>query len=141
MKREINEYTERLRDSFGYSEEELEAVREFRENPETVHVPWSQYRFMVENHLLNRTRKLRKIRNVYFYDDKLWYLCHYRKRYTYVAILHSEEFLEERSAEKEKLRKEIEANKALKKKLKAEAKKATVEEVIAVKPKRKRIGK
>ena len=141
MKQEINEYIKRLRDSFGYSEEELEAVREFRENPEVEHVVWEQYRFMVENHLLNRTRKLRKIRNIYYYDNKLWYLCHYLKHYTYVAILHSEEFLEERSLEKERFRKEVEANRALKKKLKAEAKKATVEEVVVIKPKRKRIGK
>lgn len=155
MRQEINEYIERLRDSFGYSEEELDAVKEFRENPEVVHVPWSQYRFMVENHLLNRTRKLKKIRNVYFYDDKLWYLCHYLKRYTYVAILHSEEFLEERSQEKERFRKEVEANRALKKAEKNKAKqllnqKAVVEVKVVetvmenqsvAKPKRPRIKK
>ena len=42
----------------------------------------------------------------------------------YLGILHSEEFLEERSAEKERFRKEVEANRALKKKLKAEIKSA-----------------
>lgn len=141
MKQEINEYIERLRNSFDYSEEELDAVRTFRDNPEVQYVPQEQYRFMIDNQLLNRTRKLKRLRNIYYFDDKLWYLCHYLKKYVYLGILHSEEFLEERSAEKEKLRKEVEANKDLKKKLKAEAKKPTVEEIVVIKPKRKRIGK
>ena len=136
----LEEYLEKLK-SYDYNEEQLDAVRAFRENPEVEHVIFEQYRFMVENQLMNRTRKLKGLRNIYYFDNKLWYLCHYLKKYVYLGILHSEEFLEQRSAEKERFRKEVEANKALKKKLKAEAKKATVEEVIAVKPKRKRIGK
>lgn len=131
----LEEYLEKLK-SYDYDEEQLDAVRAFRENPEVEHVVFEQYRFMVENQLMNRTRKLKGLRNIYYFDNKLWYLCHYLKKYVYLGILHSEEFLEERSAEKERFRKEVEANRALKKKLKA-----TVEEVIVVKPKRKRIGK
>ena len=136
----LEEYLEKLK-SYDYNEEQLDAVRAFRENPEVEYVPFEQYRFMVENQLMNRTRKLKGLRNIYYFDNKLWYLCHYLKKYVYLGILHSEEFLEERSAEKEKFRKEVEANRALKKKLKAEAKKQTVEEIVVIKPKRKRIGK
>ena len=136
----LEEYIEKLK-SYDYNEEQLDAVRAFRENPEVEHVPFEQYRFMVENQLMNRTRKLKGLRNIYYFDNKLWYLCHYLKKYVYLGILHSEEFLEQRSVEKERFRKEVEANRALKKKLKADAKKPTVEEVIVIKPKRKRIGK
>ena len=147
MKQEINEYIERLRNSFDYSEEELDAVRTFRDNPDVEHVEWEQYRFMVDNQLMNRTRKLRTIRNIYYYDNKLWYLCHYLKKYVYLGILHSEEFLEQRSAEKEKFRKEVEANRALKKAEKNKAKQLLNQKTVEVKvvetakPKRPRIKK
>ena len=142
----LEEYLEKLK-SYDYNEEQLDAVRAFRENPEVEHVPFEQYRFMVENQLMNRTRKLKGLRNIYYFDNKLWYLCHYLKKYVYLGILHSEEFLEQRSAEKERFRKEVEANRALKKAEKNKAKQLLNQKTVEVKvvetakPKRPRIKK
>ena len=127
MQEPIEEYLKRL-EHYGYTEEERETVKQFRENAE--HMPFDQYQFLVDQKLIFRTRKLKKKRNIYFFDDKLWILNHYHKGYEYIGWLHSEEFLAERTKKETEERKLIEQARAEKKRLKQE---------VPVKQKRKRI--
>ena len=129
MQESIEEYLKRL-EHYGYTEEERETVKQFREKAE--HMPFDQYQFLVDQRLIFRTRKLKKKRNIYFFDDKLWILNHYHKGYEYIGWLHSEEFLAERTKKETEERRLIEQARAEKKKLKQE---------VPVKQKRKRIGK
>ena len=127
MQEPIEEYLKRL-EHYGYTEEEREVVKQFRENAE--YMPFDQYQFLVDQRLIFRTRKLKKKRNIYFFDDKLWILNHYHKGYEYIGWLHSEEFLAERAKKETEERRLIEEARAEKKRLKQEA---------PVKQKRKRI--
>ena len=127
MQESIEEYLKRL-EHYGYTEEERETVKQFRENAE--HMPFDQYQFLVDQRLIFRTRKLKKKRNIYFFDDKLWILNHYHKGYEYIGWLHSEEFLAERTKKETEERRLIEEVRAEKKRLKQE---------VPVKQKRKRI--
>jgi hypothetical protein len=137
MKQPIEEYLERIK-KYDYTEEQLEAVRQFRENAE--HMSWEQYRFLIDQNLLFRTKKLKKKRNIYFHQDKLWVLNHYHKKYEYIGWIHSEEFLAERTKKEEEQRRIIEEARAEKKRLKQEAMDAKKVEIpTVVKPKRKRI--
>ena len=129
MQESIEEYLKRL-EHYGYTEEEREMVKQFRENAE--HMPFDQYQFLVDQRLIFRTRKLKKKRNIYFFDDKLWILNHYHKGYEYIGWLHSEEFLAERTKKETEERRLIEQARAEKKRLKQE---------VPVKQKRKRIVK
>lgn len=136
MKEKIEDYLKRLK-SYEYTEEQLEAVKEFRESAE--HLPWEQYRFLLEQRLLNRSRKLKKIRNLYYKeeDEKIYYLNHYYKRYEWIATFHSDEFLAERNLKEQQERELAERRRTDKKVLKAEANKP---KEVVVKPKRKRIN-
>lgn len=127
MQEPIEEYLKRL-EHYGYTEEQRETVKQFRENAE--HMPFDQYQFLVDQRLIFRTRKLKKKRNIYFFDDKLWILNHYHKGYEYIGFFHSEEFLAERTKKETEERRLIEEVRAEKKRLKQEA---------PVKQKRKRI--
>ena len=71
-------YKEML-EKFDYTEEQLEAVRLIRETAEEV--TKDQYDFLVQTGIISRTRKLKKIRTLYVFEDKVWYLCHFNKRY------------------------------------------------------------
>ena len=126
MQEPIEEYLKRL-EHYGYTEEEREVVKQFRENAE--HMPFDQYQFLVDQKLIFRTRKLKKKRNIYFFDDKLWILNHYHKGYEYIGWLHSEEFLAERTKKETEERRLIEEARAEKKRAKE----------VPVKQKRKRI--
>lgn len=125
-----------------YTEEQKQAVREFREGAE--HMSWEQYRHFVEQRLIYRTQKLKKPRNIFFKDDKLWFLSHHYKRYVYIGWFHSEEFLVGREAKEQQEQLEIEERRKAKKEAKAlEAKKkerAKLKELGIKKP-RKRIQK
>ena len=127
MQELIEEYLKRL-EHYGYTEEERETVKQFRENAE--HMPFDQYQFLVDQRLIFRTRKLKKKRNIYFFDDKLWILNHYHKGYEYIGFFHTEEFLAERTKKETEERRLIEQARAEKKRLKQE---------VPVKQKRKRI--
>ena len=126
MQELIEEYLKRL-EHYGYTEEERETVKQFRENAE--HMPFDQYQFLVDQRLIFRTRKLKKKRNIYFFDDKLWILNHYHKGYEYIGWLHSEEFLAERNKKETEERRLIEEARAEKKRAKE----------APIKQKRKRI--
>ena len=126
MQEPIEEYLKRL-EHYGYTKEERETVKKFRENAE--YMPFDQYQFLVDQKLIFRTRKLKKKRNIYFFDDKLWILNHYHKGYEYIGWLHSEEFLAERTKKETEERRLIEEARAEKKRAKE----------VPVKQKRKRI--
>ena len=113
MQESIEEYLKRL-EHYGYTEEERETVKQFRENAE--HMPFDQYQFLVDQRLIFRTRKPKKKRNIYFFEDKLWILNHYHKGYEYIGWLHSEEFLAERTKKETEERRLIEQARAEKKK-------------------------
>ena len=72
------EYKEML-ERYNYTQEQIEAVREIRETAEEV--TKDQYDFLVQTGIISRTRKLKKIRTLYVFEDKVWYLCHFNKRY------------------------------------------------------------
>ena len=88
---ETEEYLDYLRKKKDYSEEQLEAVKAFRENPQVEKVPWEQYRHFIDNNLLVRTRRIKGIRSIFYFEDKLWYLNNYYKRYEYLATFKTEE--------------------------------------------------
>ena len=76
------EYKELLK-KYGYTDEQIEEVKKFRENPKNEQITWEQFRFLFLNGVIKRTRKLKKIRTLYVFDDKVWYLDHYVKSYRY----------------------------------------------------------
>ena len=124
MQEPIEEYLKRL-ERYGYTEEERETVKQFRENAE--HMPFDQYQFLVDQRLIFRTRKLKKKRNIYFFDDKLWILNHYHKGYEYIGWLHSEEFLAERNKKETEERRLIEEARAEKKRAPVKQKRKRIE--------------
>jgi len=85
-----NEYKERLI-SFDYTEDQILEIEKIRENPEIEEMTWEQFRFLFLNRVLRRTRKLKKIRTLYVFDDKVWYLDHYVKGYRYCGEFINEE--------------------------------------------------
>lgn len=84
------EYKELL-EKYGYTEGQIEEVKNFRENPEIEEITWEQFRFLFLNGVIKRTRKLKKIRTLYVFDDKVWYLDHYVKGYRYCGVFKTEE--------------------------------------------------
>lgn len=77
------EYKEML-ERYDYTEEQLEAVRLIRETAEEV--TKDQYDFLVQTGIISRTRKLKKIRTLYVFEDKVWYLEHFSHRYEYLGF-------------------------------------------------------
>ena len=82
MLQPIEKYIEYLKRK-GYSDEEIEYVKEFRENSE--HMTFEQFDTLFRSGVMTRFKKLKKKRNLFFRDDKLWYLNHYHKKYHIVA--------------------------------------------------------
>ena len=82
------EYKEML-ERYNYTQEQIEAVREIRETAEQI--TKDQYDFLVQTGIISRTRKLKKIRTLYVFEDKVWYLCHFNKRYEWCAEFVNEE--------------------------------------------------
>ena len=82
------EYKEML-EKYDYTQEQVEAVREIRETAEQI--TKDQYDFLVQTGIISRTRKLKKIRTMYVFDNKVWYLDHYSKAYCYCATFTDEE--------------------------------------------------
>lgn len=77
------QYQEKLK-SFDYTEEQIEAVKEIRENCELM--TFEQFTFLIQVGAITRTAKLRKPRNMYDKDGKLWYLNHYNKQWAYAGF-------------------------------------------------------
>ena len=77
------EYKEML-EKFNYTEEQVESIREIRETAEQI--TKDQYDFLVQTGIISRTRKLKKTRTLYVFEDKVWYLEHYNRRYEYIGF-------------------------------------------------------
>lgn len=86
-KKDWKDYKEQL-ERYGYSEEEIAAVKEIREQGE--HCEFEQFDFLFRQGIVKRTAKLRKPRNLFMYNDKFWYLNHRNKRYEYVGFFKEE---------------------------------------------------
>ena len=82
------EYKEML-EKYDYTQEQVESIREIRETAEQI--TKDQYDFLVQTGIISRTRKLKKIRTMYVFDSKVWYLDHYSKAYCYCATFTDEE--------------------------------------------------
>ena len=90
LKEKWGEYRIRL-ESYGYTIPQLIEVQKIRENPEIEEITKDQYDFLVQTGIISRTRKLKKIRTMYVFDSKVWYLDHYSKAYCYCATFTDEE--------------------------------------------------
>ena len=79
------DYKEML-ERYGYTEEQISAVKEIRENPNYEYMSPEQFRFLHLNGIIKRTRKLKKLRT-YLVDleGKVLYLDHYYKRYNHAG--------------------------------------------------------
>jgi hypothetical protein len=82
MLQPIEVYLERLKNA-GYSDEDLEYVKEFRENSE--HMTFEQFDHLFRAGIISRFKKLKKKRNLFFRDEKLYYLNHYHRKYHVVG--------------------------------------------------------
>lgn len=85
---EDKEYKERLL-RFEYTEEQADEAIKFRSGLE--HCPFEMYTALFQNGAITRTRKLRKVRNIFTDGDKFFYLNHYLKRYEWCAMFKTEE--------------------------------------------------
>jgi hypothetical protein len=70
---------------YGYTEEQISAVKEIRENPNYEYMSPEQFRFLHLNGIIKRTRKLKKLRTYLTDGDKVYYLDHYYKQYNHAA--------------------------------------------------------
>ncbi len=77
-KKDWKDYKEQL-ERYGYSEEEITAVKEIREQGE--HCEFQQFDFLFRQGIVVRTVKLRKPRNLFVYEGKFFYLNHFFKKY------------------------------------------------------------
>lgn len=82
------DYKGKLED-FGYTQEQISAVKEIRETVEQISK--EQFDFLVQTKVITRTRKLKKVRSLYVVEDKIFYLDHYEKAYRYCGYFKDEE--------------------------------------------------
>ena len=85
LKEKWGDYKIRL-ESYGYTIPQLIEVQKIRENPEIEEITKDQYDFLVQTGIISRTRKLKKIRTMYVFEDKVWYLEHFSHRYEYLGF-------------------------------------------------------
>jgi len=90
MKIEWQKYKEML-EHYGYTEEQISAVKEIRENPEYEYMTPEQFRFLFLNGIVKRTRKLKKPRVLLTDGEKIFYLDHYVKEYRFCGYFKNEE--------------------------------------------------
>ena len=76
---------------FGYSEDEISAVKDIRENPENEIMSPEQFDFLFQQGIIKRTQKLRKKRTLLVFGDKIWYLSHYHRRYVWCGYFLNDE--------------------------------------------------
>lgn len=88
---------EKILQKFGYTEEQISAVKEVRESDKYEHVTFEQFSELVAQGVVVRTRKLKKKkRNLYIGEDgKFLYLNHFNKRWEWIGNFPPEEITEE----------------------------------------------
>ena len=90
MERYTWEEYKSMLEHFGYSEDDISAVKEIRENYELM--PWEMYQELIKQGVLVRTQKLKKKRSLYVSEDgKVLYLNHVYKKYNFCAKFKDEE--------------------------------------------------
>lgn len=85
--KQIWEDYEKVLIRFGYTQEQIETVKEFRESDKYEHVTFEQFTELVAQKVVIRTRKLKKKkRNLFLSEDgKFYYLNHFNKRYEWIG--------------------------------------------------------
>jgi hypothetical protein len=69
---------------YGYTEEQISAVKEIRENPNYEYMSPEQFRFLHLNGIIKRTRKLKKLRTYLVSPEgKVLYLEHHFKAWNF----------------------------------------------------------
>jgi len=86
---EWKQYSERLK-SWNYTEEEIEDIREVRENLDNC--PDDQFKELVAQGVVVRTRKLKKKRNYYVNEEgQFLYLDSYKRKYLIAGYFKTED--------------------------------------------------
>jgi hypothetical protein len=76
---------------YGYTEEQISAVKEIRENPNYEYMSPEQFRFLHLNGIIKRTRKLKKLRTYLVSPEgKVLYLDHFYKQYNHAGYFLNE---------------------------------------------------
>ena len=75
----------------NYTQEDIENVRLIRENPENEIMSPEQFDFLFQQGIIKRTQKLKKKRTLLVFDDKIWYLSHYHRRYVWCGYFINDE--------------------------------------------------
>ena len=84
------QYKELLK-HYNYTEEQIASVKEVRENPENELMSPEQFDFLWQQGIIRRTQKLKKKRTLLVFDDKIWFLSHYHKRYVWCGYFINDE--------------------------------------------------
>lgn len=89
MRQDWNTYSSRLK-HYGYTEEQLEEIKKFREDYEPM--TFEQFTFLFQQKVIQRTRKLKRPRNLSVCPEgKIWFLNHYNKKMEWCGVFKSEE--------------------------------------------------
>ena len=68
----------------GYTEEQIENVKQIREDSNYEEMSQEQFRFLFLNGIIKRTRKLKKIRTLLVNEEgQILYLEHHKKAYEF----------------------------------------------------------
>lgn len=90
MKQPWEIYSERLI-NWGFTEEELEVIKEVRESGEYEHCSFEQFQELWKQGIVKRTVKLRKQRNLFVCGEgKFWYFNMYNKKWEYIGHFKTE---------------------------------------------------
>lgn len=88
MRQDWNTYSSRLK-HYGYTEEQLEEIKKIREEHEPM--SFEQFTFLFQQKVVQRTRKLKKPRNLSVCPEgKIWYLNHRNRRYEWIGFFPNE---------------------------------------------------
>jgi len=85
IKEDWSKYKERL-EKYNYTPEQIQNVFKIRENKDTEQITKDQFDYLIFKGIIKRTRKLKKIRNLYVFDNKVWYLEHFEKQFCWCGI-------------------------------------------------------
>jgi hypothetical protein len=83
------DYKEML-ERYGYTEEQISAVKEIRENTNYEYMSPEQFRFLHLNGIIKRTRKLKKLRTLLTDGSRVYYLDHYSRSYAFCGYFLNE---------------------------------------------------
>ena len=91
FKKHTWEEYEKMLENFGYTPEQILAVKEIRENPEIEEITKEQFDYLVSIKVIERKCKLKKIRSLYVVGDNVVFLSHYHKGWQTAGYFLNEE--------------------------------------------------